>query len=87
MNRERFKTMYSSVRNSKFSAIIEHNDKKWSIVRGDCQRLDSSGCYDRIGALALCLNSAGDARRRMGLKGAARGLVSLAREMRGIGNA
>ena len=82
MNRERFKAMYSSMRHSKFSAVIEHNGAKWSVARGDCQRLDSSGCYDRVGALALCLNSAGDARRRMGLKGAARGLVSLAREMR-----
>jgi hypothetical protein len=82
MNRQEFKSIYSSARQSKRAARIEHNGRKWTVTRGDCQRLDSSGCYDRIGRLALCLNHASDARRRMGLKGAARGLISLARELR-----
>lgn len=82
MNRNAFKTIYSTARKSKRAATVEHNGRRWTVTRGDCQRLDSSGCYDRVGALALCLNHAGDARRRLGLNGAARGLLSLARGLR-----
>lgn len=84
MNRQTFKTVYSQARKAKRAARIEHNGRHWTVTRGDCQRLDSHGSYDRMPAanIAMALNSAGDSRRRLMLPRACYGLVSLAREWR-----
>lgn len=84
MNRQEFRAFYSACRKRNWSQEIQHNGRRWTIGRHDCQRLGATGCYDRVGALALCMNHAADARRRMKLKGATRGLLSLAREMRHV---
>ena len=81
MNREQFRAFRSACRKARHSREMRHNGRRW-IVGDDCQRLDDSGCFDRVGRIALALDHAGDARRRMGLKGAARGILSIARQWR-----
>jgi hypothetical protein len=84
MNRQSFRDFRSKCRKAKRSANIQHNGHTYAISQDGCDRLDSSGCYDRLpGAnIAMAINHAADARRRLKLPRACAGLISLAREWR-----
>ena len=84
MTRHEFRAFRSACRKAKRSSEILHNGRRWTIGRDGCQRLDSSGCFDRVGRLHLALDHAADCRRRQKLKGATRGILSLVREWRAL---
>lgn len=82
MNRETFRAFYSACRKAKHSREILHNGRRWIVTRGDCQRLDAAGCYDRVGRVAAALSHATDCRRRLNLPRATRGILGIARAFR-----
>lgn len=84
MTRDEFKSARSNARKANRSFKIQHNGRTYSVSNSGCDRLDSSGCFDRVfpANVAMALNHAADVRKRLKLPRACRGLVSMARDWR-----
>lgn len=84
MNRDEFKNARSNARKANRSFNLQHNGRIYSISNSGCDRLDSSGCFDRVfpANVAMTLNHAADVRKRLKLPRACRGLVSMVRDWR-----
>lgn len=82
MNRKQFKDTYRQARTTGRASRIEHNGRNWTISRLHIERLDSHGCFDRVGQHALTLEHAAHCRKQPGYARSARVLVGMAREIR-----
>ena len=84
MTREEFRNFRSACRKSRRTRQIFHNGRRYSAGLTSCDRLDDSGCYDRLPAarVALALSHAAHARRNLNMPRACWALVKLARELR-----
>lgn len=84
MTREEFRQAFGAARKARMSSKIHANGACYALRAGGVARILPNCAYDRQQreAVAMALNHAGDARRRLRLPRACYGLVSLAREWR-----
>lgn len=82
MTREQFQDKFRQARTTGRASRISHNGRNWTVSKLNIDRLDSHGCFDRVGQHALTLAHAADCRKKPGFARSARVLVSMAREYR-----
>ena len=82
MTRDKFKQAYRVARATGNACRLLHNGRNWTVSKLHIDRLDSHGCFDRVGQHALTLAHAAHCRKKPGFAKSARVLVNMAREYR-----